>query len=150
MFIVGKSFFNKILSKFNIKTIAPLCLIHIHPCGGLIMFFLNFPFRFSKYFFINFCKLLLVEGVQSVHSSYQAEWWCWETLQTGGSGGGSQCSSSMVTGSDKSWLICWHLGSDLPGCRSTGHSTIGSSKCWIMFMIKQRMFAVTVIISKPP
>ena len=29
MFIVGKSFFSKILSTFNIKTIAPLCLIHI-------------------------------------------------------------------------------------------------------------------------
>ena len=29
MFIVGKSFFSEILSKFNIKTIAPLCVIHI-------------------------------------------------------------------------------------------------------------------------
>ena len=31
MFIVGKgkSFFGKTLSKFNIKTIAPLCVIHI-------------------------------------------------------------------------------------------------------------------------
>ena len=29
MFIVGKSFFSKTLSKFNIKTIAPLCVIHI-------------------------------------------------------------------------------------------------------------------------
>ena len=29
MFIVGKSFFSKTLSKFNIKTIAPLCLLHI-------------------------------------------------------------------------------------------------------------------------
>ena len=29
MFIVGKSFFSKILSKLNIKTIAPLCVIHI-------------------------------------------------------------------------------------------------------------------------
>ena len=28
MFIVGKSFFSKILSKLYIKTIAPLCLIH--------------------------------------------------------------------------------------------------------------------------
>ena len=27
MFNVGKSFFSKILSKLNIKTIAPLCLI---------------------------------------------------------------------------------------------------------------------------
>ena len=29
MFIVGKSFFSETLSKFNIKTIAPLCVIHI-------------------------------------------------------------------------------------------------------------------------
>ena len=29
MFIVGKSFFSEILSKFNIKTIAPLFVIHI-------------------------------------------------------------------------------------------------------------------------
>ena len=29
MFIVGKSFFSKILSKLNIKIIALLCLIHI-------------------------------------------------------------------------------------------------------------------------
>ena len=29
MFIVGKSFFSEMLSKFDIKTIAPLCLIHI-------------------------------------------------------------------------------------------------------------------------
>ena len=29
MFIVGKSFFSEILSKLNIKTIAPLCIIHI-------------------------------------------------------------------------------------------------------------------------
>ena len=29
MFIVGKSFFNETLSKFNIKTIAPLCVIQI-------------------------------------------------------------------------------------------------------------------------
>ena len=29
MFTVGKSFFSKILSKFNIQTIAPLCFIHI-------------------------------------------------------------------------------------------------------------------------
>ena len=29
MFIVGKSFFSENLSKFNIKTIAPLCVIHI-------------------------------------------------------------------------------------------------------------------------
>ena len=29
MFIVGKSFFSEMLSKFNIKTIAPLCVIHI-------------------------------------------------------------------------------------------------------------------------
>ena len=29
MFIVGKSFFSEILSKFNIKTIAPLCIIQI-------------------------------------------------------------------------------------------------------------------------
>ena len=29
MFIVGKSFFSETLSKFNIKTIAPLFVIHI-------------------------------------------------------------------------------------------------------------------------
>ena len=29
MFIVGKSFFSKSLSKLNIKPIAPLCIIHI-------------------------------------------------------------------------------------------------------------------------
>ena len=29
MFIVGKSFFSETLSKFNIKTIEPLCVIHI-------------------------------------------------------------------------------------------------------------------------
>ena len=29
MFVVGKSFFSEILSKFNIKTIAPLCIIQI-------------------------------------------------------------------------------------------------------------------------
>ena len=27
MFIVGKSFFSEMLSKFNIKTVAPLCII---------------------------------------------------------------------------------------------------------------------------
>ena len=32
MLIVGKSFFSRILSKLNIKTIAPLCVIHI-PLG---------------------------------------------------------------------------------------------------------------------
>ena len=29
MFIVGKSFFSEMLSKFSIKTIAPVCVIHI-------------------------------------------------------------------------------------------------------------------------
>ena len=29
MFTVGKSFFSESLSKFNVKTIAPLCVIHI-------------------------------------------------------------------------------------------------------------------------
>ena len=29
MFIVGSSFFSETLSKSNIKTIAPICLIHI-------------------------------------------------------------------------------------------------------------------------
>ena len=29
MFIVGKTFFSKILSKFNTKTVAPLCIIQI-------------------------------------------------------------------------------------------------------------------------
>ena len=29
MFIVGKSFFSEMLSKFDIKTTAPLCIIHI-------------------------------------------------------------------------------------------------------------------------
>ena len=31
MFIVGKSFFSETLSKLNIKTIAPLCVIRIPP-----------------------------------------------------------------------------------------------------------------------
>ena len=29
MFIVGKSFFSETLSKLNIKTVAPICFIHI-------------------------------------------------------------------------------------------------------------------------
>ena len=42
MFIVGKSFFSEILSKFNIKTIAPLCIIQI-PSKMLMWHFAHDP-----------------------------------------------------------------------------------------------------------
>ena len=48
MFIVGKSFFSETLSKFNIKTIAPLSVIHIPFYKGSFPDFSNSAYTFWR------------------------------------------------------------------------------------------------------
>ena len=54
MFIVAKSFFSQILSKFNIKTIAPLCDIHIPGNKVLLQIIRNIPLQQTFIKFVHF------------------------------------------------------------------------------------------------
>ena len=76
MFIVGKSFFSETLSKFNRKTIPPLCFIHIPKNASRTAMILTFYYHVFRASHV---------GARMCGSTFEI-WisvWCWNFLNYG-------------------------------------------------------------------